>query len=245
MSDFGSYRELMRSPENSPGWLLRPRGAAWLSAVGVLKDGELERLKAAIKLRFATKAPPDGLARLGEDRVIERGPTDTDATYAARLVDAWNSWKFGGTPFGLLTALREAGFGGDPAYPGPRLEIVNGHQFHLDLAGELVDTPLRSGLWSCHATRTHWASFCLYWPVVSNPFAPAVPANDDPRLEPLRRIVRNWKPAHAQCSGIFLEVSGESWGWPVANAPGGGDTGDWGTLPGALWGVCDVRRYDP
>jgi len=235
--DYSTYRALQTSPEFAPGWLLRPRGAAWLAASGGLRDDVLDRLKAAVSLRFATRAPADGLARLGDERVLERSTTDTDATYAARLVDAWNLWHYAGTPFGLLRALYDQG------YTGAYLETTGGAEFSL--AGtdveDLVEFELPAGSWACFATDEHWASFAVYFHV--NPWGAGVtPAVNDPRVEQIRRLVRTWKPSFAVCTGIFVENAAESWGWPAAH-PEAPDSGTWGDA--GTWGGATVLRYEP
>lgn len=62
----------------------------------------------------------------------------------------------------------------------------------------------------------------LGWPDGENPFA-NISASD---LAKCKRIVRDWKPAKAKCMGLFVLVSGRSWGWPLVA---------WGDV-GLKWG---------
>jgi hypothetical protein len=48
----------------------------------------------------------------GNDRVLERGPSETDASYAARLVAYVDQWRLAGAPVGLLLQLQYTGFSG-------------------------------------------------------------------------------------------------------------------------------------
>ena len=103
-----------------PGWLSTPKAQAWRRACLNQKDVTLDRLKRAIKMRFASLAPADAQAAIGYERLIDRGPSETNDAYAARLIDAWDIWRWGGTTFGILCALRDAG------YPNAFTAIVNG-----------------------------------------------------------------------------------------------------------------------
>ena len=188
-----------------------------------------DRLKRAVKQRFFSVAPADALARGGEERQLERAPGDTNATFSARLVSAWDLWAWGGTPLGLLTALTDAG------YPGAYLEIVNRRQYHLS-AGVLETVTLPAGMWCTRTDRTFWSEFAVYFH--ENPWLD-VPATTDPRVELLRRLVRRWKSSCSTCSGIFVEVASESWGWQPAN-PTVDDQGTWGDQ--GDWGGT-VTRY--
>ena len=55
----------------------------------------------------------------------------------------------------------------------------------------------------------------------SNPFANLSKDNQGR----LSRIIRRWRPAWAQCMGVFVLQSGEMWGWPLGTW---GDPGTWG-----------------
>ena len=103
------YREFIPR-ELAPGWLQTSKNAAWLRASGDLKDSLAERCKDAVKVRFARLAPRDGLDQLGGERQIERGPSETNAAYAERVVDAWGLWRWAGTAQGVLLALRDVGY---------------------------------------------------------------------------------------------------------------------------------------
>lgn len=87
-----------------------PQGAAFMRSLGITKDFYAARARQAVKMRFPSFASTDALGAIGDERLIDRGPTETDAAYAARLRDAWNAWTFGGTAFGLLTALTIQGY---------------------------------------------------------------------------------------------------------------------------------------
>ena len=91
-------------------WLNRPQGKAFLAAHGVVLDDLVDRVKQAVKVRFPGLAPSDALGPLANERLLDRGPSETNESFATRLQKAWNVWPFVGTATGLLIALHFAGF---------------------------------------------------------------------------------------------------------------------------------------
>lgn len=94
----------------APTFLKGPYGAAWMRAHGIVKDYYANRVRQAVQYRFPQYASADALAIIGDERGIARGATESDASYAARLVDAWDAWTYGGTPFGILSQLQASGY---------------------------------------------------------------------------------------------------------------------------------------
>lgn len=93
-------------------WLVGgPVGQLYWDAVGSVFDDQADQYRQAVKARFPTRAPSDGLKYIGDDRLLVRGPQESDADYVKRLLDAWSQWKYGGHAAGLLPALYFAGFG--------------------------------------------------------------------------------------------------------------------------------------
>lgn len=91
---------------------LQPVGAAIQMGFAQTEDEFADRVRASVKAKLLKSGfvTPDAMAQLGVERQIPRGPNDSDATYESRLWNAWNTWPFAGTAFGLLTALYEAGY---------------------------------------------------------------------------------------------------------------------------------------
>lgn len=129
----------------SPTALQGPVGTAFESAFGAMKDAQLARLVASVKAKFPGLAPADALAAIGVERGMPRGGSESDAAYAARLLDAWNTWPFAGTAFGLLRAFYGTG------YQNVVLaQVRGGKQFTLDNGGTNL---LR---WSTNMTLSPW-----------------------------------------------------------------------------------------
>src|SRR6266851_4050435 len=119
----------------APTWLQAPFGQAWMNAHGALLDSLLDREKLALKACMPLVAPPDGLARIGMERGLPRGNSETDASYGIRLQNAWNTWLFAGTARGVLRALFDAG------YPNTAIVQNNGVLYTLDGSQNVVVTP--------------------------------------------------------------------------------------------------------
>lgn len=210
-----------------PRWLSGPMGAAWRRASLDQKAVTLDRMKCAVKMRFPELAPADAQARIGVERQIDRSPVDTNATYGARLVDAWNIWRWSGTAYGVLLALRDAG------YPHAMIAIVHGRLYSLASDGDLVIATLPAGSWRCDATSVFWSKFVVVLP--SNPWGEN-PASDDPRIDQIRRLVRRWKSRFSTFSQLIVINSGRTLGYPIRKL---------GTGDGRKLGGCSILHYSP
>ena len=96
-----------------PAWLYSGDGGLVLQSLAQLQDDYAARARAALEMRFPSRAADDALAELGRDRAIPRGRTETSAHYAARLI-AWRyprGHRTRGSAFALLEQVSEY-FGG-------------------------------------------------------------------------------------------------------------------------------------
>lgn len=146
----GAYRKyqstVVKAGGLAPPSLMLPGGQAVVGATGDLKDNLADRAKLAVLARFPLVAPPDALAEIGLERSILRGPSETDAQYAVRCQNAWQTWPFAGTPFGLLLTLFTLG------YPDVYLMPVRGGHLKLNAARNGVDVfPATGGFHTCDA----------------------------------------------------------------------------------------------
>lgn len=93
-------------------WLVGgANGKAEVTAYGGVMDAQVATHKAAAKARFPDYAPDaSALTHLGAERLIVRGPNETDASFATRLRTAWDSWSRAGAPAELLAQLWFAGW---------------------------------------------------------------------------------------------------------------------------------------
>jgi hypothetical protein len=186
--------------EQSPGWLQGPYGAGYVGTLGLTKDTVVDAVKQAIKARFIKLAPNDALGYIGDDRVIERYPVDTDATYRARLVAAWETWLYAGTDRGVIAAMNAAGFA--------NVQIFN------NLVG-----PGFEMTWPPDSDAANWSRF---WVVITDPQWTGVAWGDGHKWgDPwswgttataadaawIRAIIRKWKSSHTICKEILIRTS--------------------------------------
>jgi hypothetical protein len=143
----GFYETWLSSPGLGPNWIHDPVGNAYWATVGKVMDQQVQRMQIAVRCHFpmdALKAGmSDALDEIGKDRLLPRGGTtpggtdESEASLAARLVNAWETWKMAGTPRGLLLALKTAGF---PTGGTTGTVIINhiGIMYALDGSDNLV-----------------------------------------------------------------------------------------------------------
>lgn len=105
-----TYRAYQLGLHHGP--LRGPYGTAWAEELGATKDDLLDRSKEAVKVGFIGICADDALAYHGTDYNLERVASDTDTTYRARLVAAWDLWAWSGTERGVQQALVLVGLRG-------------------------------------------------------------------------------------------------------------------------------------
>lgn len=189
-----------------PPWLMQPVGGAILQACAEQLDDLVDRVRAAVKLRFPGLYSFDSLPELGRQRRIRRGRFETDATYAGRLIPWLDAHRHRGGPYAMLGQLF--------AFYGPsNFQIVllytSGRQFTMDVDGAIVMDD--AGTWDIGGPAAQWARYLLIfdWP---NPVDDDGTWNDagtwddggvwDSDLSPddvrdIRMIPREWQPARA------------------------------------------------
>lgn len=205
----------------APGWLRGPLGEGLALAMGHMKDAFAQAARQAVKARFPLLAPADALPSIGADRMLERMPPETEPSYSARLVAAWDAWAKGGTVEGITDAIALTGLCTAIVYntfeadlgPGSWarfIVVLSGHPWSGD--GVWGDPPP----WGDGGT---WGSTAL----VSE-------------VDLIRRQVAKWKGAHALCLGIIVPLGGEIWGIPPGGlwsdpSTWGGESATWLPLP--------------
>lgn len=167
--------------QDRPSWAAAPRALAWALVLGTMKQAVVQAAKEAVKLRFAKLAPPDALPDIARDRGLDVGFAETQASLRYRIANAWEQWGYSGTPYGLFRA------------------------FELD---GLVNTIITEK--SDDASLGWWQ-----FDVRINPPFPWVGTTtaDVPQVwrDRIVKLVRKWKPTHAECRTLTINCYGETW----------------------------------
>jgi len=197
-----SFRQYMI--ELAPPWLRGRWGEAWNGTVGLAMDMVAEGAMQAVKARFIKQAPADALPYAGTDRQIERAPGESDETYRARLLQAFETWQLAGTNKGILAALAVIGY--------PKAKIFESHDwFPTDPRWWrfwlVIDPPHAFTSWKL-GDGTKLGMKLL-----------GLDAKDKTALDLLRRVVRKWKAAHTVCEKLIIVLFGKllGTGWKVGD----------------------------
>jgi len=233
----------------APSWLTDGEGGLVGYSLDVLGDAFIERVRLGLMARLpqnnpqGTKtAPPDALLRMGRDRRVVRGLTDTDQVYAARLV----SWLDGrgrtGNPWALLKRLSEY-LGPGPAF---RTVDVRGNWFSRDADGA-ESCLMKQANWDWDGDPDGASRWSRFWVIIypNGLFTEGpgwgdgdAPNWGDPdttwgstatpeQVTTIRGLVKEWKPEGTRCINIILAFDPDSFD-PTAAVD---DTG----MPAGLW----------
>jgi hypothetical protein len=92
-----------------PPWLQRYVGGRVMESLASPIDELVDRLVDGAKARFPGHDPesidPGSLAAIGRERRIRRGPGESSATYARRLLTWWDDHRTRGGPYALLRQI--------------------------------------------------------------------------------------------------------------------------------------------
>jgi hypothetical protein len=201
MAQFKPFR--VWAAQLCPPWLRGDWGEQLVMAFGLIYDlfAEEVRLSGEASMMESPDFAPDALQRIGLERRMPRYLIDTDATYKSRLKNAWQAWQQAGTRQGVLAQLQAMGV---------QATIVESFEWNWD------DNP------------DDWSRF---WVVITGhawtQTVYGVPNYGDctygsnmtvAEVEALRKLVRQWKPAHVRCQYLIVVFDEVAW---AANQPDG------------------------
>ncbi len=136
----------------SPIWLTDKVAGGVQYAEGMVLDAIDTWTKEGIKARFPGVSTMDSLGLIGNDRQLDRGPTETDAAYALRLPAAFDTWDGAGNAFTILPLLAIVT---SPNTVPPMRLVSNGSIWHTLSAG-VVTKASGSGNWVWDSFTTRW-----------------------------------------------------------------------------------------
>jgi hypothetical protein len=99
----GSLRVL--GAELYPTYMNGPVWSSYLYSINVCLDAVVDSASYAVRARFPQLAPFDALPWLAQDRQIFQGPSETSASYVARLLQWLDLWRLAGNPTSVLLAF--------------------------------------------------------------------------------------------------------------------------------------------
>lgn len=164
------------------------------SVIGLFFDQFAEGAERALAARYIAGAPADALDYVARERGLERGLTETTASFRQRLREAFEAYQYAGTEKAIKDQLAPLGYTAvtvyeaEDWYPGSSewwrfwVVIDEPHEF-----------PLPSVVWDSFT----WDSFT--WD------------GDDDAVEAICRVIEKWKPAHAKLEAAIVVHSGSLW----------------------------------
>lgn len=237
-----TYRDAIRRV--MPRWLQGGVAEKIGYAIGVHLDGFVDMLAASVKLRFPNVYTPETLPLIGRERRIRRGPSDTDETYASRLVPWLDDHRTRGNGQTLLRQVHR--------YFAPNnfeVDLVyrSGRRYHMTADGAITCEDSNC-LWEADSQPEKFARWALYyqWPKTYGTDGKW----DDPGVwddggvwdfdipasvvEDLRAVPTEWNNAHSIGAVVLVTGPDVLWDEPVGEL--------WDDPPGALWDTGPIIR---
>lgn len=229
----------------SVGFLRRFYGSRLMYSLAIQFDALIDWAVLAIKAKYPSKANPDALALIGNDRQIIRGYAETDDSFRARCVRWIDDRRLIGGAVALAGQLR--GYCGDLV----QVRVVNNagawHSIGVD-GSYSYQAP--NGNWNWDGNSAKW---WRYWVILYiNPIWQTAPtygtgagklhygtesawgvSASPAQCNDLTRIIRAWYAAHARCSGVILAFDPASFD-PTAATVTDGDWGTWHKISGGV-----------
>ena len=256
-----SFRDSIRTMV--PPWLADrfplplTNGFRFLYCNAAVLDAFMQVAVEGLRAKYPGIGTPTALPYLGRDRLILRGPDESDAHYAARLVGWLQAWRLAGSAVAVLNQLYDYF---SPATP-PLLRLVTNWGTWYTLAPDGTLTIQRYTMgeaapWNWDNRPDLWAR-C--WVIIYSPNG--VPWGPDrawgeggkwgdgrrwgttatrDQVVSIQQIVAQWKGAHALYPNVIISFD------PAAFAPDGSGAqpdGTWGTYYKIVGGVAVPSRY--
>lgn len=194
--------------EMAPRWLRNGEGGKILTAIGSRVDHEIERVVFALKAQHPGLVEFDALDYISQDRLLRRGATEADSTFASRLLTWRREHSRRGNAYALLNQL--AVFMA-PTISPTSITYRNGTRYSLAADGTITRSTVTD--YDLFGSANQWAR---YWIQIEGNAV----SND--RIDDIKRIVYDWHAEH--CFGYGSIINGDrpwdkhtawdlSWSW--------------------------------
>lgn len=210
----------------SPSWLNGPVGQRYRYAMAVLYDALADGAGYAVRSRFPLLAPPDAFSYLQSDRQIDQGFSESQASFANRLVQWLDLWREAGNAGAVLLAVL-----GLFLPTSVRVRTVDdSSNWNTYLAGAVpfpigADSPTPPTLvqqaanWNWDGTSQWWRAWVIIyanplgwsgsplwgtgnWGDVGRLWGITGPTSQ--MLATLRAVIKKWKPQHTTVTNIII-----------------------------------------
>lgn len=220
-----------------PEWLDGFVAKRLMWSIGLVLDADWTLTEEGIKARMPGVGTPEALPYIGADRLIDKGPAESNESYAARLSSAFDTWRGAGNPYKLLEQLRSYFL---PSPPALRVVSDNSIWHEIDpttgdvtrtkvsprnwvwdpFAADLTDTPRWHRGWVIiDSSNGPWSQWMLGEPGVTlgDGHTLGSTATVD-EVASVQRIVRRWKPQHVHAMHVIVTFDPTL--FRTINAPG-------------------------
>lgn len=206
-------------PISTP-WLAARIGLRIFYTIGTMLDAYSDEMREGIKARMPGIGTYTALPYLGRDRQIDRGPTEPDASYAARLSGAFDAWRIAGSARAILEQLRAYFSPSD----GPPMRTVSNQAVWHEIdptSGETTKTVVRTNWqWDSFGQATPRTKNHRGWVIIEGLGIWILDRYDGtttwgdggtwgstalpPEVAAIRGIVRKWKSAHNYVPSVIV-----------------------------------------
>lgn len=216
--------------------MTRPNGKSFLTAFMLFLDLCMVVLEESADARMPGLGTPTALPLIAHDRGMVRGMSDTDASFAARLVTWLDRWRQAGSQIAIARAIQDY-VGGNP-----KVKVVNryGVMTTLEANGtsssvanvtwdwDSISNPLRAGFWSeiwVIIYAPAWPQFGG-WPGGPSPLG----ALDMPAIDHdiIKQLLAQWKSAHTFVRAVILTYDATLFDPTSSPTMPNGKFGQWG-----------------
>jgi hypothetical protein len=217
-----TFRDMLL--QKVPPWLRRGTAQKILVSIGQHVDAYADAVVAGVKLRFPGFYTDESLPLIGRERRIRRGPNESAATYATRLLRWLDDHRHRGNPYTMLAQLF--------AYYAPNSFAItmvyrSGRYFAMDANGVVTRGDFDTSTWD--DLPEQWARWWLFydWPddVGSDGVWDDPGVWDDDGLwdsdltvadaYDLRLVPTEWNAARSLGTVVLLSGDIELWDFPI------------------------------
>lgn len=183
-----------------PGTALGYWGERLTGMLALFADDTATGLSEARKAPWLAEAtsPDDVLTHVGNERLMEKYPGETDATYRARLLAAWDTWSKAGNESVIIAQLTAFGLSGITIKTNADWnwdnQPNNWSRFWVVITGHPWTW---SGTWG---DGGDWGDGRL-WGITAT----------EAQLEAVRSIINKFRPAHVINPWIIFVIDGAQW----------------------------------